>query len=412
MVVLDKPVELHRDGWKVVAQSDDDRYRMYKAPQGYYQISIVYSIDGRVYEKSVSNSRGQSFEKYLHRLDYFENEANYEMLIEEKERVRIKRSNRMTETNLFRMKNGVHQFQTNPEISKNGSKKAKQIWNNANNGIFECGKDREWTETKRDEKRKNNNRNRMKELWEKAKKGEYESDYHEEWTEKAKGNMKELCGSGFGNPCAIIEYNKTWNEGNDSKSLELRDKHISNAIKNIQNYNQKVKIDPILKKRRSEKQSETSKKNWKKEDYRRSVINGLLNAIEEGRWTPPYKNSKKGWHYSSKTGQSHFYRSSYEERMYNILDKDDNVVTYETECFRIEYYFENELHITIPDIFASYTNGEQFIIEVKTEYMLNDKLTLAKLTAMKEFSESEGYGFWLVTESVLDSLEMEEVLIC
>jgi len=257
MVVLDKPVELHRDGWKVIAQSNDDRYRMYESPQGYYQIAIVYEIDGITFEKAVSNSKGLTFEQYLEKLTYFENEANYEELVEKKEKARLKRSSYISGVNRKLFELGEHQFQTNPEISKNGSKKAAEIWKKASDGEFECEHDREWTERKREEKRKNNNSNRMKELWEKAKKGEYESDHHEEWTEKAKGNIKELCGSGFGNPCAIIEYNKTWNEGNDSNSLELRDKHISNAIKNIQNYNQKVKIDPILKKRRSEKQSET-----------------------------------------------------------------------------------------------------------------------------------------------------------
>jgi len=126
--------------------------------------------------------------------------------------------------------------------------------------------------------------------------------------------------------------------------------------------------------------------------------------MEDGRWKPPYKNSKKGWHFSKKTDKWYYYRSSYEELMYNILDNAEDVVTYETECFRIEYYLEGELHITIPDIFVSFDDGSQTIIEVKTEYMLSDDKTLAKIEATQNFSEDNGYNFCLVTESILNDL--------
>jgi len=346
--------------WELIATSPSGRYRLYENDKQ-FQIAVVYVYGDKTYENSVFTSKGDGKEEFLPVFVKFENEENYDKIVENKIKAKLKRSKRMSKLNVERMERGEHQFVKDPSIQKKATERHSELWKKANNGVFE-------------------------------------NSHHEDWTNGKRNNE------------GLINKAKTmW------RDEEFRESQTVVCSNNISKYNEACKVDPEVQRERSIRQSKVSKKNWQNEDYRRSVINGLIDAIEEGRWTPPYKNSKKGWHYSSKTGQSHFYRSSYEERMYHILDKDENVVTYETECFRIEYYFGDELHITVPDIFASYINGEQSIVEVKTEYMLNDKLTLAKLTAMKEFSESEGYGFWLVTETVLDNLEIdkqEEVVLC
>lgn len=356
MVVLDIPRNIY--GWELVARSDSDNYRMYKHENGYFQIAIVYEVNGKVYERSVSNSKGKTFEEYLPTLEYFEKEANHEELVAKKEAARKKRSLYISNRNKELIDSGIHQFQISPEISKNGAERAAEIWNKANNG-------------------------------------EFEHEGHKEWTEK-KRLLKSDENSG------ILVYNKQ--VFSSPENNDLYDKHIENSVKNIQKYNEDVKTDPILKEKRSKIQSKTSKKNWQNEEYRRSVINGLHNAMKSGRWSPPYKNSKKGWHYSPKTKKNYFYRSSYEKLMFTALDEAMDVVWYESECFRIEYYFEGELHITVPDIFINFETGLEVLAEIKNSYMLTDDLTKAKLRAMRKFAKERGYIFWLITEKELGDM--------
>lgn len=355
MVVLDIPLNVY--GCELVAKSDSDNYRMYKHEDGYFQIAIIYTVDGEILERSVSNSKGKTFEEYLSVLEYFEKEANYEELVNKKEAARKKRSSYISNKNKELIELGIHQFQTNPEISKNGSLRAKELWEKPNDGEFEHEGHKEWTERKRTLKRDEDNE--------------------------------------------LLKYNERVFKNHDD---DLYNKHIENSIENIQKYNSDVKTDPILKAKRSEIQSKTSKKNWQNEEYRKSVINGLHDAMKSGRWKPPYKYSKKGWHYSTKTKKNYFYRSSYEKLMLTALDEAIDVTWYETECFRIEYYFEGKLHITVPDIFINFETGLNVLTEIKNSYMLTDELTKAKLRAMRKFAKERGYTFWLVTEKELEEM--------
>jgi len=342
--------------WNLLETSPSGHYRLYER-DGSFCIYVVYTFDDKEVEASVAQ-RGKTFDEFKERLDYFENEVNYEDIIMKKGMAKVRRSERMSKVNAERMKSGEHQFVKKPSLQKKATGRAAELWQKANSGIFE-------------------------------------DEHHKDWTEKQRNND------------GLIEKAKTmWNDE------EFRESQTIVNRQNISKYNEACKNDPDVQKERSIRQSRVSKQNWQNEDYRRSVINGLLNAMEEGRWVPPYKNGKKGWHVSPKTGNKHYYRSSYEKLMYDVLDNAEDVTTYETECFRIEYYFENELHITIPDIFASFIDGTECIIEVKTEYMLNDDKTIAKLEATRKFAETNGYGFWLVTESVFENLgvSLKEVL--
>lgn len=110
---------------------------------------------------------------------------------------------------------------------------------------------------------------------------------------------------------------------------------------------------------------------------------------------------KKGKHYSPKLLREVIYRSSWEEKAYQILDNDEKVISYQEEPCRISYYYETYKRYYIPDILITYNDGTQKLIEIKPSYFLEAKVNKAKFTAAKEYCEKRNWIFEVWTESSL-----------
>ena len=101
---------------------------------------------------------------------------------------------------------------------------------------------------------------------------------------------------------------------------------------------------------------------------RRSTKESLINYVAHHGIPTNITNTKykQGWHVDW-IGIKHFYRSSYEYEMYQILDKKKK--HYQTENLKIRYYDTqtNTYRIAIPDI-----NIDKLIIEIKSKYTFDE----------------------------------------
>lgn len=106
-----------------------------------------------------------------------------------------------------------------------------------------------------------------------------------------------------------------------------------------------------------------------------------------------FTSGKSGHHKSIKAGTV-YYRSSWEQRAYQLLDKDTNVLTYKTEPFVIKYQNEQgEIRRYRPDILVTFTDETQLLIEVKPQWCLEDPKTQLKLKAGNEWARQHGMPF-------------------
>lgn len=114
----------------------------------------------------------------------------------------------------------------------------------------------------------------------------------------------------------------------------------------------------------------------------------------------PHSNHKCGWHESPKAGRI-WYRSSYEERYYTILDADDAVVGYEVEPFAIPFEFAGVTLNYVPDVLLLYGDGRRELVEVKPAALVTLPKNAAKLVAAGVYAGLAGVSFRVVTEEDL-----------
>ena len=128
-------------------------------------------------------------------------------------------------------------------------------------------------------------------------------------------------------------------------------------------------------------------------------------AFSNGKLSVPincYSFYKHGW-YTTWNNKKVYFRSSYEEDYYKILDSQK--IDYEVETLKIQYWDseQNRLRTAIPDIYIPSTNT---IIEIKSQYTFEtDKQRMIdKFNAYKQ----HGYNTKLIVEKIEILLEPGE----
>lgn len=157
------------------------------------------------------------------------------------------------------------------------------------------------------------------------------------------------------------------------------------------------------------------------DEHRLNISEGRKKMLEEkGGFTPEHREriskatikqymngfSPKmhhitGYHKSPKVPKGEvFFRSSYEKKAFVILDRDENVKSYQCESFIVEYTKPNDNIKSnyIVDILVEYIDGTKKLIEVKPETWLKDETVQCKLEAAKLAAEKAGFGFEIWTE--------------
>lgn len=116
----------------------------------------------------------------------------------------------------------------------------------------------------------------------------------------------------------------------------------------------------------------------------------------------------KGTYFSTKTNKDIYYKSSWEMKAIQFLDKSEEVHSFMYEPFSIPYYHKNNKRHYIPDLLITYINGKQKIIEIKPSYFLNAEVNLDKFESAQKYCNDKGIVFEVWTEKTITNLFIAE----
>ena len=139
---------------------------------------------------------------------------------------------------------------------------------------------------------------------------------------------------------------------------------------------------------------------------------GQSRAIVWRDFSPKGKKTRKpkfkqGKYESAKTGKVLTYRSGLEERLYKILDRHDEVVSFYSEPFHIDYIHKGQAHKYIPDLIVHFMDGTRAVWEVKPANQTDLEQNKNKWRAAEQACKVRGWGFEVFTEQRINKLELE-----
>lgn len=113
---------------------------------------------------------------------------------------------------------------------------------------------------------------------------------------------------------------------------------------------------------------------------------------------------KTGSYESRKTGKLLKYRSGLEEKVYKILDQHDDVVSFYSEPFQIDYIHKGQAHKYWPDLIVSFIDGTKQLWEIKPANQTDLEMNKNKWYAAKEACKIRGWSFEVYTEQRINKL--------
>jgi hypothetical protein len=116
---------------------------------------------------------------------------------------------------------------------------------------------------------------------------------------------------------------------------------------------------------------------------------------------------KTGKYESTKTGKILGYRSGLEEKLYRILDQHNDVVSFYSEPFRIDYIHKGQAHKYTPDLIVNFFDGRKQVWEVKPANQTDLELNKNKWKAAEEACKIRGWSFEVFTEQRINKLAKE-----
>lgn len=144
----------------------------------------------------------------------------------------------------------------------------------------------------------------------------------------------------------------------------------------------------VVSKERINKITESSKKRWENEDYKKKTIESIKKSLNDGRCQKNKKyrenmskiisklyadgtvtnesNKYKTGKYESKLGEIFLYSSSYELDSMILFDESTNIKYWTNKHgIRVKYFYNNLNRHYVPDFLIEFLNGETYIIEMK-----------------------------------------------
>ncbi len=113
---------------------------------------------------------------------------------------------------------------------------------------------------------------------------------------------------------------------------------------------------------------------------------------------------KQGKYESIKTGKILGYRSGLEEKIYKILDQDDDVVSFYSEPFNIDYIHKGQAHKYTPDLIVNFIDGRKELWEVKPSNQTDLEVNKNKWYAAEQACKIRGWEFKVFTEQKINKL--------
>jgi hypothetical protein len=116
---------------------------------------------------------------------------------------------------------------------------------------------------------------------------------------------------------------------------------------------------------------------------------------------------KQGKYESTKTGKTLGYRSGLEEKLYKVLDQHDEVMSFYSEPFNIDYIHKGQAHKYTPDLIVNFMDGRRQVWEVKPSNQTDLEMNKNKWRAAEEACKIRGWEFKVFTEQGIDKLAVE-----
>lgn len=127
-----------------------------------------------------------------------------------------------------------------------------------------------------------------------------------------------------------------------------------------------------------------------------------MSLLISNGWTNYKSKYEFGWFFSEKNNKNHFYRSSYEKKVFDILEQTVDVSSYETEKIRIPYSKSGQNRIYVPDLLIHYKNMNSKLVEIKPKNFVNDEINKIKFESASEYVKKYGWTFEVWTEDDFD----------
>lgn len=116
------------------------------------------------------------------------------------------------------------------------------------------------------------------------------------------------------------------------------------------------------------------------------------------------KNGHVRGEYETKTKKIHHYRSSWELATMEHLDVNPNVSSWDYECIRIPYYYENNKRWYVPDFLIEFSDGRKEIWEIKPKELIDTTANKLKTEAALKFCPENGINdYYVLTRDELES---------
>jgi len=115
---------------------------------------------------------------------------------------------------------------------------------------------------------------------------------------------------------------------------------------------------------------------------------------------------KEGWYESTKMNKRFYFRSGWEETVFECLDQLNEVTAYEAEPFKVPYIWEGSQHEYNPDILVIFTDGHKEVWEIKPSDQTSLKQNQNKWHAATEVCRARGWEFIVLTERGIEKLKM------
>jgi len=111
---------------------------------------------------------------------------------------------------------------------------------------------------------------------------------------------------------------------------------------------------------------------------------------------------REGYYESTKMKKSFHYRSGYEIRIYECLDSDVEVTSFDVEPFEIPYIHKGKAHKYIPDLIVRYNDGHVEVLEIKPASQTLLEVNQDKWYAANSACQTRGWNFVVITEVGID----------
>jgi hypothetical protein len=114
---------------------------------------------------------------------------------------------------------------------------------------------------------------------------------------------------------------------------------------------------------------------------------------------------REGWYESSKMKKRFYYRSGWEETVFECLDLHTEVFAFDAEPFKIPYLYNGLPHEYIPDLLVTFMDQHKEIWEVKPANQTMLEQNHCKWKAAAEVCKSRGWKFIIQTEVGIGKLK-------